>query len=410
MQEYRKFRAIPLSESAISLAESGKIGALNLLFKRHPYSLSPRILDILSAIPETVPVQSYGQLLPGRLPPSTIALRERDWVECEMMISFINNLPSNSEKSIQVRTENILKQSVGFIWPSIAELSEWYKSRTRDIDNLSGQLDNCLSLLEFACRKGIVELEQFLEEVSYLHQLIYSDAWEEDFAMSLATWEQFSDYQKFRVMLKGVQEETVVQRLQETAVPFMKKRSCLTPVDSEDKMEDQGFPYQDERDSFVVRWLKEIAADNLEICLPVIENGCGDSPVDGLFKGEAEIIETALHCIYLCTVTDQWNIMASILSKLPRKILRENNIKELNMRHGMQSLGTPRFSYLRSQLGRSEMQLSPLCMNDAEPAPQDTGGFVEHSDITTSDDRLERRIKLAEGHVEAGRLLAFYQV
>ncbi|XP_020256602.1 MAG2-interacting protein 2 isoform X2 [Asparagus officinalis] len=411
MQEYRKFRAIPLYEAAISLAESGKIGALNLLFKRHPYSLSPKILDILSAIPETVPVQSYGQLLPGRSPPSTIALRESDWVECEKMISFINNMPSNSEKCIQLRTENILKQSLGFVWPSTAELSEWYIKRTRDIDNLSGQLDNCLSLLEFAYCKGMVELQNFLEDTSYLHQLIYSDSCEEDFSMSLIAWEQLSDYEKFRIMLKGVKEDTVVKRLNDTAVPFMKQRCFFKPVDSRDKMEEnQGFPHQDEKDSFVVRWLKEIAADNLlEICLAVIENGCGDFPVDGLFKNEVEIVETALHCIYLCTLIDQWNTMASILSKLPRKTLRHNSSKEFNTRHGTQSLGTPRFSYLRSQLGRSEMQLSSTNSLEGERASQNSRGSVDHLDSDASDD-IERRINIAEGHVEVGRLLAFYQV
>jgi len=328
------------------------------------------------------------------------------------MVSYINNLPSNSEKSVQLRTENILKRSAGFVWPSVAELSEWYKNRTRDIDNLSGQLDNCLSLLEFACRKGIMELQQFLEDTSYLHQLIYSDGCEEDFTMSLVAWEQFSDYEKFRMMLKGVKGETVVKRLRETAVPFMKKRFCSAPVDSEDNIEeDRGFPRQDGRDSFTVRWLKEIAQHNLlEICLAVIENACGDSPVDGLFKDEAEIIETAIDCIYLCTLTDQWNIMASILSKLPRKTLRENSTKEFNTRHGLQSLGTPKFSYLRSQLGRSEMQLTSASSHDEEPAPQNSRGFVEHLDNIASDDKFERRIKIAEGHVEVGRLLAFYQV
>ncbi|KAF9622425.1 hypothetical protein IFM89_031228 [Coptis chinensis] len=58
-QEYSKFRTVPLSETAVAIAESGKIVALNLLFKRHPYSLAPFILSIIAAIPETVPVQSY---------------------------------------------------------------------------------------------------------------------------------------------------------------------------------------------------------------------------------------------------------------------------------------------------------------------------------------------------------------
>lgn len=89
LQEFKKFCNLPIKEAAIALAESGKIGALNLLFKRHPYSLTSSLLDVFAAIPETLPVQTYGQLLPGSSPPPSISLREEDWVECDEMVTFI---------------------------------------------------------------------------------------------------------------------------------------------------------------------------------------------------------------------------------------------------------------------------------------------------------------------------------
>ncbi|KAJ0968606.1 hypothetical protein J5N97_025523 [Dioscorea zingiberensis] len=359
-QEYVKFRVSPLTESAISLAESGKIGALNLLFKRHPYSLSPSILDILSAIPETLPVQTYGQLLPGRFPPNTFALRDDDWLECQNTVEYMNKLAGSSKV---FPTEIILKHSKGFVWPSVDELTEWYKKRAKDIDNLSGQLENSLSLVEFACHKGITELQEFREKISYLHQLIYSNEVDEDFNMSLDTWEQLSDYEKFKMMLKGVREDNVVGSLRERAIPFMRSQLNFQSLDSELEVKEHLLETYEPTGSFLVTWLKEVAAENkLEICAAVIENACGDSPIDGLFKDEAELIETALQCIYLCSLTDQWNIMASILSKLPRKTLRDkscNDEKELNPNHV---------------------------------------------------DKLEKRMKIAEGHVEVGRLLAYYQV
>ncbi|KAJ0972770.1 hypothetical protein J5N97_020729 [Dioscorea zingiberensis] len=358
-QEYVKFRVSPLTESAISLAESGKIGALNLLFKRHPYSLSPSILDILSAIPETLPVQTYGQLLLGRLPPNTFALRDDDWLECQNTVEYMNKLAVSSEV---FPTEIILKHSRGFVCPLVDELTEWYKKRAKDIDNLSGQLDNCLSLVEFACCKGIAELQKFREKISYLHQLIYSDEIDETFNMSLGTWDQLPDYEKFKMMLKGVREDNVVGSLRESAIPFMHSQLNFHFLDSEFEVKEPLLENYEPTGSFLVTWLKEVAAENkLEICLPVIENACGDSPIDGLFKDEAELIKTALQCIYLCTLTDQWNIMASILLKLHQKILRDkscNDEKELNPNHV---------------------------------------------------DMLEKRMKIAEGHVEVGRLLAYYQ-
>lgn len=40
MQKYDKFRVILTIEAIEALAESGKIGALNLFFKHHPYTLT----------------------------------------------------------------------------------------------------------------------------------------------------------------------------------------------------------------------------------------------------------------------------------------------------------------------------------------------------------------------------------
>ncbi|XP_057462570.1 MAG2-interacting protein 2-like isoform X2 [Actinidia eriantha] len=354
VQEYNKFRHMPINEAAVTLAESGKIGALNLLFKRHPYSLTPFMLEILAAIPETVPVQSYGQLLPGNSPPSSISLREKDWVECQDMVTFVNRPPENHESCILLRTEHITKQCLVSSWPSTAELSIWYKSRARDMDSLSGQLDNCLALVDFACRKGIYELQQFYEDISYLHQLIYSDGngYEVNFTMSLVAWEQLSDFEKFKMMLKEVREESVVERLRKMAIPFMQNKFHFMTSISEDTVLDEHSTADWKADSFLVRWLKEIASENkLDICLKVIDEGCKDFQSNSIFRDNAETVDCSLQCIYMCNNTDKWSTMVSILSKLP------------------------------------EVRDSEACGED-----------------------LKKRLKVAEGHIEAGRLLSFYQV
>lgn len=345
-QEYKKFCTLPIKEAAIALAESGKIGALNLLFKRHPYSLTSSLLDVFAAIPETVPVQTYGQLLPGSSPPPIISLREEDWVECDEMVTFIiSRVPESDESYTQIRTEPIIKQFLGSQWPSVSELSSWYKKRARDIDTLSGQLDNSMCLIDFACRKGISELQPFLEEISYLHQLIYSKENEEmNLSMSLTRWESLPDYERFKLMLTGVREDTVIKRLHSKAIPFMKKRFHSLTVPNRDEKKDHS------TESFLVRWLKEIASENkLEMCSVVIEEGSREVQNNNFFHNEAEVVDCALQCIYACSVTDRWSTMASSLSKLP--------------------------------------------------FPRDSEGAS-----------LKERLKLTEGHIEAGRILALYQV
>uniref|UniRef100_A0A7N0ZST8 Sec39 domain-containing protein n=1 Tax=Kalanchoe fedtschenkoi TaxID=63787 RepID=A0A7N0ZST8_KALFE len=350
--EYKNFRSMLTHQAAITLAETGKIGALNLFFKRHPYSLASSMLEILSAIPETISVESYSQLLPGRSPPSIIALRDKDWVECERMASFLKKLPQNQETILQICTELLLRDLLGFVWPSVADLSEWYKNRARDIDRLSGQLENCLNLIDFGCCKGLHELQYFKEDISYLHQLIYCDSHDgKSVNLSIVEWEQLSDYQKFKLMLDGAIEENVVERLRGLAVPFMHSR-CETWFCGDQPENESLCTNPETPESFLVQWLKEITAENkLDLCLMVLEEGCRDVKSKGFFRDENEAVDCALQCVYSCTALDSWNKMAAILSMLP-------------------------------QLQRGSLRT----------------------------ESLSKRLKVVEGHIEAGRLLAYYQV
>ncbi|XP_021753504.1 MAG2-interacting protein 2-like [Chenopodium quinoa] len=339
VQEYSKFRVMPITEAAVKLAENGKIGALNLLFKRHPFSCSPFILKILGAIPETIQVQTYSQLLPGRAPPPVTPLRERDWVECEDMLEYIRKLPKTDGRAVLIKTEPIIKQLYGISWPSTSEILIWYKERAQEIDKLSGQLENSICLIDYGCRRGMYELQQFLDDVWYLQQLVYSEGIDDEMhcPISLIEWEHMSDYEKFKTILKGVKEESIVERLRFRAIPFMMNKLHLE--------------VEHQRDSFLVQWLKENAAQNkIEFCSVVIDEWCRDVQC-GFFVDEMEAAECALQCIYLCNAMDRWNTMASILSKFPNS----------------------RGSDIRSE-------------------------------------SLEKKLRIAEGHIEAGRLLALYQV
>lgn len=404
MQEYKKFRSASLHTSGISLAESGKIGALNLLFKRHPYSLAVNVLEILSAIPETILVGSYGQLLPGKSPPSIVAIRDEDWVECERMASFLTNISSGSDDVVDMGTEVILKHCMGFIWPQMTELSEWYKNRARNIDNFSGQLDNSLSLVDLGFRKGIIALQQFHEDMSYLYQLVYSTDEETSFSMSLVAWEQLSDYEKFEVMLKGTRAETVVKRLREIALPFMRNRTYSGShlpqiVDTHNGA------------SFLVRWLKEMASANkMDICLVVIDEGCKDLQTGGFFRDEIEAMEVTIGCIYLCTLTDQWNTLASMLSKLPYKNQKEKfplSDKDFAPKHSTRGIESSKSK--NSHIGSSEMHFDFSGLGKKNSAAQDSEGHVEEPFVDIVE-ALRKRVKVTEGHVEVGRLLAYYQV
>ncbi|KAF3779985.1 MAG2-interacting protein 2 [Nymphaea thermarum] len=399
MHDYGMFRVLSLNRVAVGLAEHGKIGALNLLFKRHLYSMSPFVLEILAAIPETIPVQTYSQLLPDRSPPSNIALRDKDWVEVDQMVCFIQNksdLQSHGS-GMHVKTEYILKQLTGIIWPSVSEISRWYMERAMEMDSLSGQLENCLSLVDTGRRKGLVELQQFYEDALCFYDFVYSGghSYEENTSMSLVSWKQLSDYEKFKMMMKGAKEDTVMETLRTKSIPFMQRQSHIKKNASSNQADASQTSVDTKQESLLVTWLKEIALkNNLEIFLVVIDEACKDFQSNDFFKDETEATEVILECLYLCTLTDRWNVMASILSKVPLMSLRYKTFpvdRDFGLGQGVQGFGSPR-------------------KNDKPLDMRSIPIHLKEGIASASIGNLEERVKQTEGHIESGRLLAYYQV
>ena len=62
---FEDLRDVPLIEAAIALARSGKVAGLTELLRRHPYALTMHKLDLLSELPETLPLSTYVALLPA---------------------------------------------------------------------------------------------------------------------------------------------------------------------------------------------------------------------------------------------------------------------------------------------------------------------------------------------------------
>ena len=166
---------------------------MNFLFKRHTFSLAPSILRILDAVPETIPVHNYSQLLPG-LPKVETTGRDEDWVENEEVIAFIDSHWKDRSEEIELRmsTEHMVKLCSGLLWPSTMEVIQWYQERARTIDKLSVKLENILFLLDIGYHhKGFIELRLFFDDVSDLCHLVFSggDMADRDLDLSLSAWE-----------------------------------------------------------------------------------------------------------------------------------------------------------------------------------------------------------------------------
>ena len=86
---YAAFREADLGDAAVALAAAGNPRAAEQLLRRHPLSAAPRLLDVLDAMPDTMPPSQYAALLPWTAPwcdarpppPSTRGSRAADWAE-----------------------------------------------------------------------------------------------------------------------------------------------------------------------------------------------------------------------------------------------------------------------------------------------------------------------------------------
>jgi hypothetical protein len=329
------------------------------------YSLAPSLLKILDAIPETVSPHTYAQLLPQLVPPQPyITGRERDWVEDK---DIVDNIEKHSEglevvsvTGLRESTEYLVKACIGLAWPSKDEMVEWYTRRAAEIDHFSGQLENVLALLDLGKQKGFLSLECLWEDISTLHWVAYNS--NESISgitvnFSLHNWQQMTEYDKFKSIMKDANETNVLDRLKVKAGHFMNHKIIANSERQED-------------DSLLVKWLKDTAQSNLlEICDVVFTEACKITGCNELFGSEIECIKAGLDCVYLCSRTDQWDVMTSILVKLS--------------------------------------SLSLLALSSSQTEERQGGSESPNKGVYAA---LNRKIQQASGHVEAGRLLSQYQV
>jgi len=60
---YKEFRQHTLEEAAMAAARHASVSKVMVLCERHPHRLVPGMLTLLACLPETVPADSYSQLL-----------------------------------------------------------------------------------------------------------------------------------------------------------------------------------------------------------------------------------------------------------------------------------------------------------------------------------------------------------
>lgn len=118
---YKDFRDCVLEDAASEFARVGAFSALAVLFKYHPYSLVPHLLEILDCLPDTVPPGELAELLQGLLrqrePPAVY--RPPDTLETEGTVSYVVEF---GDLGSLLATEHVARLYIGWHPPSSTQV------------------------------------------------------------------------------------------------------------------------------------------------------------------------------------------------------------------------------------------------------------------------------------------------
>lgn len=282
-----------VEESAFSAAANNEIDILRTLFTRHARQLNPLRLDVLDTVPLFSDVTEYTDLLPKFDPSRKVEVLQegRAW-----------RTDSNEWKS-----EPIVRNSLGLApeyptWtPSSAErLADWYQRRIRELDEVTGQVDNALSLVQYGAAQDLPGLDALGEQLSLLSRLVYDrrsagSAHANQQAWSLKKWQSSSEADIVDAYLSQSTPETIVQDIRGQVLPYL--------YVLESQRERAGKPDPKLHDTLLFDWMLRSAESpspaNLETIAAIFDASKPTLPaVQRIVRSDEDLARLALACCY----------------------------------------------------------------------------------------------------------------
>ena len=318
-------RALPISlstflsqslvDSACLLATRESFDLLQILFKRHGFSIWPYRFLILASIPIHLSPSYYHELLPKLdlsrdeeyRPPVETRRPELDWTENPGVQTALS---ASGHAALQGR----LSTHSGDEAPrpmSSQELASWYRRQIQTILDLTGMVDVALSMAQHATSRGIPGLDEFGEELSLLSRLVYDaqaaaeDGPEDDW--TLEQWKSMDSLTVIRAMLALSTPETVVADIRKFVLPYL--------FVLESRAERAGDPNPNLSlhvlDEFILEAPLEMVARIFEESKPTLPSR------HRLILDSEDMARLALACLYGSDSLDEWHIMSQIFECLP---------------------------------------------------------------------------------------------
>ncbi|XP_071954493.1 NBAS subunit of NRZ tethering complex-like isoform X2 [Antedon mediterranea] len=305
---FAEFRTKNIVQAALDYAQNSDCEALHVLFTYHGSDLLPHRLLILGSIPETTPPHDYQSLFPVICGENRAVEweeynhREEDWSESSRCQSILN--PSPIDYGAFLYEENANMKRFRCIRPSHDLLRDWYLLRSREMEELSSQVDNALDLLNIAISGQIRGLERVYDDLQTLSMLVYEC--QTNTALSLSYLQNMSDLDKIKLFMSKSTNDMFVKNYRKWILSF---------VDQCEKRQ------KGRRNQLTKEYLIDIAKEDLTLCKLIFENS-KPGVSNPIISDSAFLIEAILCTLYACERTDQLNIAIQIAHCIPTKLKR----------------------------------------------------------------------------------------
>ncbi|XP_005914378.1 neuroblastoma-amplified sequence isoform X4 [Haplochromis burtoni] len=306
---FKKFRSQNIVLSARNYARESNVQALDILFTYHGAELLQHRLAILDNFPETTSPHEYTTLLPeaclddrGELvliPWDEQRHREMDWCEAEECRAVLEQNLFDDDSFLYDEASDLLRFRTAT--PSKELLTDWYISRAQDIDSCSRQVDCALSLVRLGKEREIPGLERLCDDLVTMETLVYETSCE--LGLTLKDFQQLSDIDKLRLLMKNSSTEHYVKDSFQWMVPFLHR--CEGQKEGSAK-------------SLLREYLVSLAQEDLTLPLIIFKHSKPDCQ-QKIIGDPDQLMEVALECIYSCERDDQLSLCYEILECLPQR-------------------------------------------------------------------------------------------
>ncbi|ELT90143.1 hypothetical protein CAPTEDRAFT_162693 [Capitella teleta] len=303
---FQEFRSQNIVQLATDYARMGDIRALDIIFANHGAELNEHRLAILSNFPETLSPNVYAELLPeiGEESNEMVDLpfepwRKLDWCQEDFCKKNLN-LPTEDSASFLYDLNPEFKKFRG-LRLSAQQVGEWYKLRALEIECLSCQVDNSLSLIRNAQQRNIKGLESLQDDFVVMETLVYECLVGTEF--TFAQLLKMSNIEKLKLMMSLSSTEMYTKNLHRWLLPFLQR------VDEREANASH---------TLLREYLISMATDDLSLCLKVFEASKANLRYP-IIIDEAELMSLALECIYASKRDDQVSYAFGILECLPQR-------------------------------------------------------------------------------------------